>query len=635
MSANHDARPTADDLVERVRAIDDPFAQLLLHRLASVGDLSSGSDEIESLCTDWTIGYHLSSVRANVLRTLPLAARSRVLELGSAGGAVTRHLGETFASVDAVEPDAGLAAVASMRCHDLPTVTVHHGWLGDVDTQEDYDVIVALDVLGELDRRGDDLAALLDWCRSHLAPQGVLVIGADNEDGVRALAGSATPRRRPDDTHRSPRIGRDRLTSLIGLTGLVPAVLSAFPDHRTARVLIDHAALEAIDRQLLSALPSFPSPPYDGEPGSPHEGTLWSSAIADGTADRSANSFVVVASSTEVRTPAATYWSQGRRAALSATNTIEAGPDHGIVRRTRTFPDAPDAEGPLRHRPHVESLLHGRPLPLLLSQTDDLATAAALLRSWASMVASATAVDSPVPWDLIPRNVIVLPDGELAAFDQEWEHEPSPRATDLVLERGAFWLAYDLLVTHGRPAWLRGETVGASADVVLRLVRPSTPAGWLESFAHDESTSMSYIWPPPHGKNRTFTARREWKNVTSLSNSPTPPQTGSAGSTDAVDLHEVVDSLSQANADLRAENQALKLELRHTALLHRDDTMGLVASSEALKDRLERSLARNRRQKARITVLQSQLKALKESRTWRVGRAVLRPLSKISRAAGR
>ena len=103
----------------------------------------------------------------------------------------------------------------------------------------------------------------------------------------------------------------------------------------------------------------------------------------------------------------------------------------------------------------------------------------------------------------------------------------------------------------------------------------------------------------------------------------------------AADLREVVDSLSQANADLRAENDALRLELRHTALVHRDDTMGLVASAEALRDRLERAHVRNRRQKARITALQAQLTALKASRTWRVGRAVLRPFSKLSRVVGR
>jgi SAM-dependent methyltransferase len=635
MSARSYVRPVADLPSESVSTSADPFADRLVALLDSVDDLSSSSDAIAALCTDWLTHYHLSSTRANVLRALPLPSDAVVLELGAGGGAVTRFLAESFASVEAWEPDEGLAMVASRRCADLDAAQVHAGWIDDIPTGRAYDLVVALDVLGEIERHGGDLEQLVAWCRSRLTPDGVLVIGADNADGVRFLAGSATPRRRDDDSHRPPRIARDRLDETVRSQGLVTTVLSAFPDHRDAQVLFDHESLASLAPQLLEALPHFPSPSYDGSAPGSQEGMLWSTALAAGAGRHSSNGLVVVASAGGARPAAvATYWSQGRRAALSATNSVVVEHDEVVVRRARTFPAAPEDDCPLSLRPHTEPMLRGTTMPSELARVDDLAAAAALLRAWTTLVDSSVHDGAAVPWDLIPRNVMVLESGELAPFDQEWELGATAADVDAVVTRGAFWLAYDLLFDHGRPAWLCGETVGQAADFILRLVRPAAPARWIESFAENEADLMSYIWPVPAGRSRSSTYRRERKNVTALSNTPSPGHgdpAAPAASADA-DLRSVVESLSAANADLRAENEALKIELRHAALAHRDDNMGLVAASEALKDRLERAHARNRRQKARLVAAQGQLKAIKTSRTWKIGTAIVRPLTAIRRS---
>jgi 2-polyprenyl-3-methyl-5-hydroxy-6-metoxy-1,4-benzoquinol methylase len=188
---------------------DTTVAARLLRLLGTVDDLTSSSDELAAHCVDWLTSYHLSPARANVIRALDLPVSSAVLELGAGAGAVTRHLGETFSSVDAWEIDPDLAAVASARCADLPSTVVRAGWLDDIPAGATYDVVVALDVLGDLDRHGDDLASLVRRCCALLTPDGVLVLAADNADGVRYLAGEATPRLRDVSSSRPSSATRD------------------------------------------------------------------------------------------------------------------------------------------------------------------------------------------------------------------------------------------------------------------------------------------------------------------------------------------------------------------------------------------------------------------------------------------
>lgn len=610
------------------------YAAHLLDVLATCTDLSSGSDEVELATHGWHDTYHLSTARANVLRALDVPAEAVVLELGARAGALTRHLGETSAAVDAIEPDPGLGAVAAHRCADLASVAVHIGWIDDVPAEPCYDLVVAIDVLDEVQRRGGDLTSFVERCRSLLTPRGILVLAVDNTHGVRFLAGDATPALEPKDRDRVPRASLDEVDHAVRAAGLTPTILGAFPDHRSARTVFEPDALAALAPSLLTALPSFPSAPYDGPRAADSaEEHLWAAAVAAGTARESTNGLVVVATADGQDLAAtATYWSMGRRAAVSATNRILSGDGSGpVVERRRTFPDRPAVDGPLQLRSYTEPLLHGTLLTQALADCSDLDHARELLRSWSSLVDRTTSDERPVDWDLIPRNVLVLDDGGMVAFDQEWVLVPTPDAADLVRRRGCFWLAYDL-VTSRRPAWLLGTTIGESADFLLRLVQPDAPGDWHRTFFDHESTHMSHIWPTSPRRTQPARARRERNNVSSLSNT-IPPEDSGPGETAGTpqSLRDVVESLSAANAALRAENEALRFEQRRTALSHRDHTVGLVAQTEALRDRLVRAQQEARRHKERALRLQTQLTALKESTSWRVGTRLVTPVARLGR----
>ncbi len=93
--------------------------------LGNASDLSSHSVELERGIHDWPSEYHLSSKRANLLRGFGFEQGGRALELGCGCGAISRFLGEQGLEVDAVEGSLSRAQLASLRCRDLPNVSVY------------------------------------------------------------------------------------------------------------------------------------------------------------------------------------------------------------------------------------------------------------------------------------------------------------------------------------------------------------------------------------------------------------------------------------------------------------------------------------------------------------------------------
>ena len=92
--------------------------------LTSATNLSSLSLELEEKHNDWTSEYHLSPLRANLLRYMDLTHKKTALELGCGCGALTRYLGEQGLAVDAVEGSQRRANLAKIRCLDLQNVNV-------------------------------------------------------------------------------------------------------------------------------------------------------------------------------------------------------------------------------------------------------------------------------------------------------------------------------------------------------------------------------------------------------------------------------------------------------------------------------------------------------------------------------
>src|SRR5208283_136464 len=112
----------------------DSSEEYLFNVFRNLKNVTSNSSELLSYIKDWPTKYHLSLRRANILKAVldVLDVNTDVLELGSGCGAVTRWLGESFHSVDAIEGSGLRALVTRERTRDLSNVNVYCGDILDL-----------------------------------------------------------------------------------------------------------------------------------------------------------------------------------------------------------------------------------------------------------------------------------------------------------------------------------------------------------------------------------------------------------------------------------------------------------------------------------------------------------------------
>ncbi|MEZ5741555.1 MAG: hypothetical protein R3E68_20430 [Burkholderiaceae bacterium] len=107
------------------------------------GDRRVLSGQLRRHCIDWPSRYHLSAVRANLLRPFEPSlsqAGAEVLEIGAGCGAITRYLGECGARVLALEGSLRRASIARRRTAGLNNVTVLAEDFNRFDTAQRFDV---------------------------------------------------------------------------------------------------------------------------------------------------------------------------------------------------------------------------------------------------------------------------------------------------------------------------------------------------------------------------------------------------------------------------------------------------------------------------------------------------------------
>ena len=456
--------------------------------VAGADDLSSLSDELAAHDATWETRYHLSRERSFVMRALQMPADARVLEIGAGCGAVTRYLGETAATVDALEPMPQRAAVARLRCRDLAAVEVFVGDLQAVPAAPAYDLVVLVGVLEYVGGRDglDARVAMLRQAAQRLVPGGAIACAIENRLGVSYLAGALEEHvARPFEgleeyPHRGPArtFARQELEALFRRAGLVPRTLHVFPDYKFARFVYDDGLLASPARPLawrVAPLPSAASPhPRPRLASEPH---LWRGLVRAGLGGEHANSLLVVATSGDDRGawPAGQlgiFFSARRRAAfVTETRIADDGDDIALVRRRLGPAPAPSATG-LEH--HAEGSRFNSDEPLLerLEQATEEETRG-LLRAWREHVEALATAPGATDLDAGPHHALLGPGGELAVIDREWL---SPRyGADDVVARGLLHLA--LLLAHRRPptAWPEGcRTVG---DLVTHLAGQAGAAG--------------------------------------------------------------------------------------------------------------------------------------------------------------
>ena len=217
-------------------------------RIASVvehvRDLSVLSMELRPFCTDWTTLYHLSGMRANILRPLEGLIRGDVLEIGAGCGAITRYLGELGANVLAVEGTRRRAAITRSRTRDLENVAVLAERFDQFQCSHRFDFITMIGVLeyASLYESSDDPPLrMLERVRELLKPGGAFILAIENQLGLKYFAGA------PEDHIGRPMVGIEGrygtlgaqtygcsvLKDLLGRAGFsAQQFLAPFPDYK-------------------------------------------------------------------------------------------------------------------------------------------------------------------------------------------------------------------------------------------------------------------------------------------------------------------------------------------------------------------------------------------------------------------
>ena len=170
---------------------------ILYETLAEANNLAWNSPEFAGPYRSWAQEYHLSPLRANLLRGVRLPEAGRVLEVGAGCGAVTRFLGDHGFSVDAVEGSASRARLAYARCTGLDNVSIISADFHRLQyPKQSYDLVLFIGVLEYAQRFAPDglssreaVIRMLTQATQALSADGKIIIAIENRLGAKYLSG--------------------------------------------------------------------------------------------------------------------------------------------------------------------------------------------------------------------------------------------------------------------------------------------------------------------------------------------------------------------------------------------------------------------------------------------------------------
>lgn len=142
----------------------------------------------------WSVMYHLSHIRENVITWLPISKKSKILEIGSGCGAVTGALAKMSSKVTCIELSKKRSLINATRHKEYGNIEILVGNFQNIEPNltEKYDYITLIGVLeyGESyinsETPYDDFISKV---KKHLAPGGKLVIAIENKFGLKYFAG--------------------------------------------------------------------------------------------------------------------------------------------------------------------------------------------------------------------------------------------------------------------------------------------------------------------------------------------------------------------------------------------------------------------------------------------------------------
>ncbi len=177
--------------VGRVYSDGDEVENRIFNVVQEATDRSLFSPELASAIIDWPSAYHLSPIRANILRPFePIFAGKWILEIGAGCGILTRYLAELGCRVIAVEASRRRAKILRARTADLDNVAVVCDNINTFTCSLIFDVVLSIGVLEYSRIYSENELVFIEKARSLLKKTGILLIAIENQLGLKYFCGA-------------------------------------------------------------------------------------------------------------------------------------------------------------------------------------------------------------------------------------------------------------------------------------------------------------------------------------------------------------------------------------------------------------------------------------------------------------
>ena len=142
----------------------------------------------------WPVLYHLSDLRGNILRQIPMDGTEKVLEIGAGCGAVTGALATKAAKVDCVELSKRRSMINAKQNRGYDNIEIYVGNFETIEPElpADYNIVTLIGVFEYASyylQAKDPFRAMLKTAMAHVKPGGRLYIAIENRLGLKYFAG--------------------------------------------------------------------------------------------------------------------------------------------------------------------------------------------------------------------------------------------------------------------------------------------------------------------------------------------------------------------------------------------------------------------------------------------------------------
>lgn len=151
-------------------------------------------NQILASTTEWSLLYHLSHIRTNLVEWLPMEKTEHVLEIGAGCGAITDMLVKKAGHVTSIELSKKRSHVNAWRNKDCDNLEIIVGNFEEIERklEKKYDYITLIGVLeyaGVYLEDKNPFETMLKSISKHLNKDGKIVIAIENKFGLKYWAG--------------------------------------------------------------------------------------------------------------------------------------------------------------------------------------------------------------------------------------------------------------------------------------------------------------------------------------------------------------------------------------------------------------------------------------------------------------